>query len=89
MEAYIGEPLLYPSHMLEEVARERRETALRIEFHLICCEACALMNPNGAKKLLSTPDRIDRCDNKSGAIGIAFKSCSARIRCRLGWDKLF
>lgn len=44
LSAYIDEPLLYPTHMLEEVARERRETAL--------CEANALMNPNGA-----TPSR--------------------------------
>jgi hypothetical protein len=35
MEACIGEPLLYPPHMLEEVARERRETALRIKLQLL------------------------------------------------------
>jgi hypothetical protein len=35
MEAYIGEPLLYPPHMLEGVARQHRETAFRIKFQLM------------------------------------------------------
>ena len=35
LSAYIDEPLLYPTDMLEEVAWERRETALRIKFHLM------------------------------------------------------
>ena len=52
LSAYIDEPLLYPPHMLEEVARQRRETALRIKFHLMLLQADALMNPNGA-----TPSR--------------------------------
>ncbi len=35
LSAYIDEPLLYPPHMLDEVARQRRETALRIKFQLM------------------------------------------------------
>jgi hypothetical protein len=35
LSAYLDEPLLYPPHMLEEVARQRRETALRIKFQLM------------------------------------------------------